>query len=756
PDPPLKPGKSRSLFMQSASILSHDSYGRFLKDEVMKLDAFYALSDLYSFAASAENEFFNLLRAKLDSETKHLDDERHMETSLQNLVYHRKLLGAHAERLQEAIWQLRRHGSPDRPTHQLTKEQGKTRPSGSNLEVSNVAANQVKSATTEVEQVVLRLIDDYEHLLNRARSLSIQYKEGMEYIQNSAMLYESRKAIEQARGVARLTLLAFFFIPLGFTTSFFGMNFQELGDHLMTNLDGMAHHDESSENEPLLPGTRQRKPSVSVLPTLHNPRLIIALLTGVMFLINFGAYMMTMPASRIYEDIICHHYYDSLSGTSHLSLDTPIDEALCKVGPVQAELATVFGGLFVASSVPSLLLSMPYGILADRIGRKPVFILSVVGILLTELLGLVICWWWRVFPLRLIWAMPFTQILGGGSAVASAMLFATVADVAPAESRAQIFLIIMSGSLGAQILGPILSSKLMSWSPWPPMLLGIAIIAVGGVCFLFVPESLHHPAKPLTMSTPVSPRTTSPSRRPVDLLADVKKHLRTILSSTSMLNSTPAMLLLSTFFLVVLAVQMVQLALRDVSARFHWSLAQSGYLMSVRAAIDMTVILVILPIASHLLTRPCGPALSTRAKDYLLALLSADAMVIGCILLAVSPPLPLVLTALAIFSLGTGFMGLCRALLTELVPGDQVASLYAAVGVVEILGSIVGGPVLAKLYGIGLEWGGVWRGGPFWVVAVVAMYCIAALLAARRVEGRKGKDVDAMDAEGDGNTEVLL
>ena len=232
PDPPLKPGKSRSLFMQSASILSHDSYGRFLKDEVMKLDAFYALLDLYSFAASAENEFFNLLRAKLDSETKHLDDERHMETSLQNLIYHRKLLGAHAERLQEAIWQLGRHGSPDWPTHQLTKEQGKTRPSGSDLEVPNIAANQVKSATTEVEQAVMRLIDDYEHLLNRAKSLSIQYKEGMEHIQNSAMLYESRKAIEQARGVARLTLLAFFFIPLGFTTSFFGMNFQELGDHL--------------------------------------------------------------------------------------------------------------------------------------------------------------------------------------------------------------------------------------------------------------------------------------------------------------------------------------------------------------------------------------------------------------------------------------------------------------------------------------------------------------------------------------------
>ena len=47
------------------------------------------------------------------------------------------------------------------------------------------------------------------------------------------MLLGSRKPIGQAKAVARLTLLALHFIPLSFTTSFFGMNIKELkGDEL--------------------------------------------------------------------------------------------------------------------------------------------------------------------------------------------------------------------------------------------------------------------------------------------------------------------------------------------------------------------------------------------------------------------------------------------------------------------------------------------------------------------------------------------
>lgn len=52
---------------------------------------------------------------------------------------------------------------------------------------------------------------------------------------NAAAIDESQKAISQAEGVAKLTTLAFFFVPLSFTTSVFGLNFRELsdGNHLI-------------------------------------------------------------------------------------------------------------------------------------------------------------------------------------------------------------------------------------------------------------------------------------------------------------------------------------------------------------------------------------------------------------------------------------------------------------------------------------------------------------------------------------------
>lgn len=70
-----------------------------------------------------------------------------------------------------------------------------------------------------------------------------------------------------------------------------------------------------------------------------------------------------------------------------------------------------------------------------RWGRKKVFGLAAFGLVISELYILLIVWFWRLFPLRLIWASALFLCVGGGSGVIQNMLYATLSDVSTDETR---------------------------------------------------------------------------------------------------------------------------------------------------------------------------------------------------------------------------------------------------------------------------------------------------------------------------------
>ena len=85
------------------------------------------------------------------------------------------------------------------------------------------------SQLSQSQAAANKLVEVHECLLRQAETLCQLHSDSIEDIRTSAALAESRKATRQTEGLARLTFLAFLFLPLSFTTSFFGMNFQELG-----------------------------------------------------------------------------------------------------------------------------------------------------------------------------------------------------------------------------------------------------------------------------------------------------------------------------------------------------------------------------------------------------------------------------------------------------------------------------------------------------------------------------------------------
>ena len=199
---PLSSRKEDATMHQSAAILPFE-FGKLVDCNVANHNPFYALHYVFHHAACAENQVLNLVEALLEQEMGVLVNERHQSHSLENLQFFSMFLDRHKRHISDTLRVVRAKGNSKWPA-------------------KNVYCETASSAAKNLE-------DDFEDLLSKARELRERCTEGMGVMMNRAVVAESRKAIDQAERLKRLTLLATFFIPLSFTTSLFGMNFEELG-----------------------------------------------------------------------------------------------------------------------------------------------------------------------------------------------------------------------------------------------------------------------------------------------------------------------------------------------------------------------------------------------------------------------------------------------------------------------------------------------------------------------------------------------
>ncbi|KAE9378165.1 MFS general substrate transporter [Stipitochalara longipes BDJ] len=485
---------------------------------------------------------------------------------------------------------------------------------------------------------------------------------------------------------------------------------------------------EDEEDAPLLPDLMHMRTHTPTGPfyQTRSRRIITLIIFAVIFILAFGGTLMVVPSIRLYEDIVCHHYYNGLEGNDHRGYDDTIEEGLCKVREVQQELNILFAGMHFLGAFVSLVTAVPYGLLADRIGRRPVFLLAVYGLFLANLWSLVILRFWRYLPVRLLWLNIAFTLIGGGEAVATMMFYAIGSDVTPQEKRANVFLIGGGMVLFGEILAPSISSFLMAKSPWIPLLIGQVLIGLGPALFISVPETLHMRPRGNESGTltpdDVSEQSVSINEadKPGFLSAAISQamnSLKEVYGSLSVLHSLPILLLLLAFLIQPFSRQSVDLSLRYVSNRFHWDLKNVGFLLSLRALVNFLLLLALLPSLSYYLIKRLH--FSSKEKDLALARLSVVFLVIGALLIGLSPTIVGTIIGHVVFTLGTGTNALTRSLITSLVDQEHVGRLYAAIGVVEVCGSLVASPTLAALYTLGLRLQGPWVGLPFLVLALI-------------------------------------
>ncbi|WDK21780.1 major facilitator superfamily transporter [Colletotrichum graminicola] len=199
----------------------------------------------------------------------------------------------------------------------------------------------------------------------------------------------------------------------------------------------------SSPLPPKRPGTgRSRTESLIKaaaaihVPKIHNANTIAALFCVIIGIGSSASGLWVVPSTRLVEDVVCREYY-GLLGSGDASAGGPIDERQCKEDVIQSKVAMIFAVYATLQAVVGALATFPWGIIADRFGRKKVFSLAVLGMILDQLWFLLLCAFPKTFPMKALWLGPFFLLIGGGNGVLSAVVFSMISDVTTSENRSQ-------------------------------------------------------------------------------------------------------------------------------------------------------------------------------------------------------------------------------------------------------------------------------------------------------------------------------
>jgi MFS family permease len=138
----------------------------------------------------------------------------------------------------------------------------------------------------------------------------------------------------------------------------------------------------SSETTESLPQTQGCPPNTT--PTLYRSSSswpwthVVVLCMALAIISDIGEDLFAAPKVRLFESVVCTHYYSD-KNPSYLSPDGTVQEKLCKIDPVQDEVAFILGWQLFFDSIPAILLPIPYGYIADKHGRKWILCLALAG-----------------------------------------------------------------------------------------------------------------------------------------------------------------------------------------------------------------------------------------------------------------------------------------------------------------------------------------------------------------------------------------
>ncbi|CAO2654049.1 Nn.00g107820.m01.CDS01 [Neocucurbitaria sp. VM-36] len=512
------------------------------------------------------------------------------------------------------------------------------------------------------------------------------------------------------------------------------------------------------EHAPFLTETDIATPLAALPPPKKKPWVLLVLLIfALVAIVDIGAFLAEPPKTRVFEANLCLTYYRE-HDPSAIGKDGAVPEQLCKVDEVQQKLAMIFGWQDMFDALPGILLAVPFGTLADKIGRKWIFTASLMGLQLSSAWVLMICYF-KTLPLQFTWFSSVFFFIGGGPIVAMAIGITMVADIVPPEKRTSIFLYLTACVLVAEMVAPIMASRLMEKGDWLPLLLALAIQQVG-ICIAFLfPETLHLRDLP----EPRDGEDPDIELQPKGSHFTLKAQLRNFQTAIDFIKSDWTLcLVVFTFLANRLGRQAITLLVRYASKRYSWEIKKAAYLLSFRAATNLVSITIFVPLLNYLLLKRFR--LPAHWADLWIARGSIVLTTISFFVMGIATHPALLIIGLLIYNLGTGYNAAMRSVSIHVVGGQSspdVGKLMSTIAIAESIGAMVAGPLLNEMFQWGMDLGSAWLGLPFLGATIVfaGMTVVTMMISVKDKEVAYvevlSDDEDLMDDEEEGRTSAL-
>ncbi|POS79233.1 hypothetical protein DHEL01_v202356 [Diaporthe helianthi] len=464
----------------------------------------------------------------------------------------------------------------------------------------------------------------------------------------------------------------------------------------------------------------------------YQPLWVRLACIGLDFLTQTYDQIRIVPEIVLFEQFVCRSYHagagDADGGLGSLPPGM-IPHELCKNPDVQYQLARLRSWKALFDGIAVLVTAIPMGILADRVGRKKVIASSVLGPILQLCWILLVCMGGlQKRGMNMIWAGSAFLLMGNLSS-ANATIYAMAADSCPPAQRSRYFYYLYSTFLVCELFAPALASITIERNLLIPFGVGLASLLACFPILHVMPETHRVDACESPMATSHSRPSSSSSdkdqgeARETDRLlgpptTDPAEELdaRPRRSLLSVVRNRNILLALFVLFIGALRQGTVSVLLQYAAVRFGWPTSRTAMLVSVIAASNIVLFLVVLPQAVAFLTSRWH--VMPQLIDYNVVSASLVILAVGATFMGLASSMHWLICATLLFATGYGTRVAVLSLITSWTDEDTRASTFGIAQIVEGVGRMAGDPILLRIFARSMRMDGILQGLPFYLAAV--------------------------------------